>query len=150
YLIADYGGDFLTTDDKVNIEYLMPSVNARWLWDKIHDKAGFTYTGTFMDDLDDKWISYPKAKNIDDNVVEIGSAGYGLTSARIVNPYISYPWVKYENPNFHYFVANSINASTGGVWISYGSAMHPSVGYHGHFMVLSTGYYKIEITGNVT
>lgn len=149
YLIADYGGDFLTTDEKVNIEYLMPSVNARWLWDKIHDKAGFTYTGTFMDDLDDKWITYPKAKNVDENIVEIGTAGYGITSARIVFPDTPYPWVKFTNKDFHYFVANSINASNGGVWIPYGFAMHPSVGYYGHFIVPSTGHYKIEITGSV-
>src|SRR5690606_21997899 len=150
YLIADYGGDFLATDNKVNIEYLMPSVNARWLWDKIHDKAGFTYTGAFMDDLDDKWITYPKAKNIDENIVEVGTAGYGLTSARIVIPDSPFDWVKFSNKDFQYFVANSINASNGGVWIPYGFAMHPLVGYYGHFIVPSTGYYKIEITGNVT
>ena len=147
YLIADYGGDFLTTDEKVNIEYLMPSVNARWLWDKIHDKAGFTYTGTFMDDLDDKWITYPKAKDIDENIVEYGTANFDKTSARIVNPYVSYPWVKYTAPDYHFFVANSTTPVGG--WDSYGWPMHPLVGYYGHFVVPATGNYKIEISGSV-
>src|SRR5690606_36951558 len=46
----------------VNIDYLIPSVNAKYPWDKVHEKYGFTYSGTIFSESDftNLWITYPK------------------------------------------------------------------------------------------
>lgn len=148
YLIADYGGEVLTNDGKVDIEYLMPAINALWLWNAIHTKLGFTYTGAVLSDLATKWITYPKAKNITENIITYGEAEYSQTTARNVNPAGGTPVWMYEDREYHYFQASSIDAPFGS-WVSYGQGAHATVPINGHYIVPETGYYKIEITGTV-
>lgn len=64
YLLADYGGKILTASGKIDIDYLMPAVNFKYLWDKIHDTYGFTYDCSVVDDMESLYMTYPKAKNI--------------------------------------------------------------------------------------
>lgn len=64
YLIADYNGKthYGASNEIVNIDYLIPSVNAKYLWDKVHEKYGFTYSGSIFSESDftNLWITYPK------------------------------------------------------------------------------------------
>lgn len=66
YIIADYNG--LNTYIKSNVEYinsdyLVPSLNNLYLWNKIFSYAGYTYEGSiFSNELfNNLWVTYPKA-----------------------------------------------------------------------------------------
>lgn len=93
YNLADYNGKTIFNDDVINIDYMIPSVNKKWLWDKIFETYGFTYSGSIFDteDFINNWMTYPKAIG-DGTQVEI--------------PLQSFNWL------------NSISfyPSTGGIW----------------------------------
>jgi hypothetical protein len=46
YIIADYNGKALYDTTKINIDYLVPSVKVKYLWDKIFSEFGYTYSGS--------------------------------------------------------------------------------------------------------
>lgn len=64
YIIADYNGKSLygLLSNKINIDYLVPSVNVKYLWDKVFSFYGFTYEGSVFDtfNFQNLWLSYPK------------------------------------------------------------------------------------------
>lgn len=70
YFLADYNGQthFLNDQNIINIDYLVPSVQVKYLWEKIHSKFNFPYIGDIFNDEDFKslYITYPKAPNIAD------------------------------------------------------------------------------------
>jgi hypothetical protein len=72
YIINDYGGKTHTANGtKINIDYLVPSVRAKYLWNKIFSTFGFNYQGDVFDDtdFDDLWLTYPKGNNVADNTI---------------------------------------------------------------------------------
>ena len=69
YLIADYNGK---TEDETGIDlsYQVPSLSMRYLWDKVLEYSGYTYSGDFSF-LDSKWLTYPKPPEIEEtNLIE--------------------------------------------------------------------------------
>jgi hypothetical protein len=62
YIIADYNGKALYDGNKINIDYLVPSVPVSYLWDKIFDFYGFTYSGTVFNSFafQNWYMSFPK------------------------------------------------------------------------------------------
>jgi len=62
YIIADYNGKSLYSGTKINIDYLVPSVNVKYLWDKVFEFYSFTYEGSVFDtfNFQNLWLSYPK------------------------------------------------------------------------------------------
>lgn len=72
YLLADYNGKTETDDAKWNADYLIPSANVKWIWDKIHEFAGHEYEGTVFDTdaFKNLWITYPKPINNETEVLE--------------------------------------------------------------------------------
>lgn len=74
YLITDYNGltHYGAGGDTINIDYLVPSVNVRYLWDKVHDTYGFTYTGAIFDSakFNNLWITYPKPVPVDNTTLK--------------------------------------------------------------------------------
>lgn len=62
YILADYNGKFLTNDNKINIDYQVPSANIKYLWDRIFNFIGFEYEGEVFnnEEFRDLWVSYPK------------------------------------------------------------------------------------------
>lgn len=66
YIVADYNG--LNTFNKsganwINTDYLIPSLNNKYIWNKIFSTFGFTYTGSVFntEEFTNLWITYPKA-----------------------------------------------------------------------------------------
>ena len=66
YIIADYNG--LNTYLKggvnyINVDYLVPSLNSKYIWDKIFNSIGYTYSGSVFnsESFTNLWITYPKA-----------------------------------------------------------------------------------------
>ena len=67
YIINDYGGKTHTDNGtKINIDYLIPSVNVKYLWNKIFTTFCFNYVGDIFNHLDftGLWLTYPKGNSI--------------------------------------------------------------------------------------
>ena len=69
YAIADYNGKnrFTTpapnpVDIEINTDYQVPSARVSYLWDKVHQFAGMTYSGSYFqtDDFKNWFMSFPK------------------------------------------------------------------------------------------
>lgn len=67
YMVADYNGKktFVpsgTTEEIINIDYLIPAANVKFIWDKIFDYFGFEYEGNIFNSTSftNLWLSYPK------------------------------------------------------------------------------------------
>lgn len=69
YLIADYNGKktyvptgTTSTQEVINIDYLIPAANVKFIWDRIFDYFGFTYEGDIFNTtaFSNLWLSYPK------------------------------------------------------------------------------------------
>lgn len=67
YIIADYNGAATRIGfPNINADYLIPSVKVEWIWNKIFEFLGFTYSGDIFqtDDFKDLWITYPKGTTV--------------------------------------------------------------------------------------
>lgn len=63
YLLADYNGlTHYDIDKKINIDYLPPSVKVGYLWNKIFETFGYTYSGAIFsnDRFTNLFLTYPK------------------------------------------------------------------------------------------
>lgn len=62
YIVADYGGKTFFNSNILNIDFLIPSVRISYLWEKLHEYAGFEYEGSVfeMEEFKNLWITYPK------------------------------------------------------------------------------------------
>ena len=62
YIINNYGGKTHLSSDEINIDYLVPSVRVKYLFEKIFTTFGFQYEGAVFDtfDFDQLWITFPK------------------------------------------------------------------------------------------
>lgn len=66
YLVANYNGQFLADVGGVSNfsnTSLVPSVNVKWLFDKVFSEHGWTYEG--LPDINETWLSYPLNDNYD-------------------------------------------------------------------------------------
>lgn len=87
YILADYNGKSLYDTNKINIDYLVPSVRASWLISKIETYTGFNFNGSFKTNPDylNLWMTYPKGTPSNLGTTEIYDnttglvAGLGLT-----------------------------------------------------------------------
>lgn len=67
YILADYNGNTGSTNTgQVNIDFLVPSVNVAWLWGRIFQSLGFTYSGAVFNTPNFKnlWMTYPKGISV--------------------------------------------------------------------------------------
>lgn len=62
YILADYNGKCLYDTNKINIDYLVPSVRASFLMEKIEEYSGFLLNGSYKANTDftNLYLSYPK------------------------------------------------------------------------------------------
>ena len=63
YIVADYNGKMLYSTDKINIDYLIPSASVPYLWDKVFEYYGFTYSGNIFNTFgfQNLWLTFSKA-----------------------------------------------------------------------------------------
>ncbi|HET8838045.1 MAG TPA: hypothetical protein VFM82_03535 [Flavobacteriaceae bacterium] len=87
YIVADYGGriNVLDTSDEIDGAYLLPSANVKYLFDKVFEEIGYTYSGNFS--IDQFYITYPKG-----NVADTSDLVFKANS----NPYIQNPDGSYQ------------------------------------------------------
>lgn len=65
YLLADFNGETHFTESTVsyiNADYLIPSVPVKYLWERIFQTFGFTFSGTIFEDEEflNLFLTYPK------------------------------------------------------------------------------------------
>lgn len=63
YIIADYNGNIGDLQSNtVNIDYLVPSVSIKYLWNKIFEQYNTTYSGSVFStqNFTNLWMTYPK------------------------------------------------------------------------------------------
>lgn len=104
YILADYNGKALYDTNKINIDYLVPSVPISYLWDKIFEYYGFTYSGEVFNtfDFQNLWLSYPKGID-ENNAEEAINFDYGTSTT-----FYSTPTTQQEPLQF-----NIVNVSLG-------------------------------------
>ena len=73
YILADYNGKSLYDINKINIDYLVPSVKVSWLMEAIELYSGYTINGTFKTNPEyiNLYLTYPKGLVIDSSVTRI-------------------------------------------------------------------------------
>lgn len=74
YMIADYGGKVFTDPDNfINIDYLVPAALVKYIWDRIFDFFGYTYSGGIFntEKFTNLYITYPKPVGSEEQVKEL-------------------------------------------------------------------------------
>lgn len=127
YMIADFGGRTKTFNGFINIDYLCPFANVKYIWDQIFAKLGFTYECSAFNTQEwlDLWLSYPKGtvKAGDNPVVFNGTDPNGATS------------------NFFLDFSNIISNTT----ITRAGSVSQSAG----LVVNEAGTYTIKLVGSI-
>lgn len=89
YIVADYNGKMIYNNNRINIDYLVPSAKVSYLWNKIFNTYGFTYEGSVFNTVNftNLWLTYPKFSEITQTPVGIfeGSTGT-ITNINYVSP----------------------------------------------------------------
>jgi hypothetical protein len=128
YLITDYNGltHYGSGGDTINIDYLVPSVNVKYLWDKIHSTFNFTYFGALFDNpkFTNLWITYPKAVPVDNTELKEDASG---------TQFVGNVNVPTDNPNNWYRQLNSADLVD-----------------NKEFIAPETGDYKIVFEADIT
>jgi hypothetical protein len=110
YIVNDYGGKtHLDTLSEINIDYLIPSTNIKFLWDKIFTTFGFEYDGDVFDteDFQGLWLTYPKATPlsiIDDSVLFAELKiynGFSFGFKNIIKGIVQYTLNERFEPNYY-------------------------------------------------
>lgn len=145
YLITDYNGKthYGPNDEKINLDYLVPSVSVRYLWAKIHSTFGFNYSGIIFENsaFNNLWITYPKAVAVAANeteILDIGAPKYACAwdtsgSNMFTTAYLLYDTSEYAvNENYE--------------WIKYPlvSKFGNTFNNDGYFKVKKAGWYRFD------
>lgn len=125
YLFADFNGRThrKTNNTILNIDFIVPSVLVSYLFGKIHEFAGYTFTGSFIgtEDYENWWLSYPKAP--EDNTSIVYFSG---------------------NDTFSYSFGGQPNQQSGVFNFSFNNG-----GVNG-IKILESGEYNFNVTGSVS
>ncbi|MDI9256328.1 hypothetical protein [Flavobacterium sedimenticola] len=88
YILADYNGNN-TASGNINIDFQVPSASIPYLWDKIFNYIGWTYSGTIFqhEKFKNAWLSYPKPVSTETPVTEeVTTQNSQLTSYEVQYP----------------------------------------------------------------
>ena len=152
YIIADYGGKVFTTDSKINADYLVPSVKISYLWDKVHQFAGYTYEGSIFatPNFINHWKTFPKPVPTDEpSLTSITTQDWAMYADTTPFPYR----IDVFPEDFTTAYANNIGAMAGVVNITQdGSYMFNSSGelfFYGIGEITELNYRSYDSIGNL-
>ncbi len=135
YIIADYNGEAMYDTNKINIDYLVPSVKVSWLVSQIETYSGFTFNGGFKTNPDflNLYMTYPKGTPIDLGTLEVYNiiggltAGLGLTLTAGVGFIATKPIVLFcdlkDHPNGTYSVTRNNYHTSGTITLNTGDVL---------------------------
>ncbi|MFP9114917.1 hypothetical protein ACLI1A_13355 [Flavobacterium sp. RHBU_3] len=137
YILADYNGKTGSNSagTSVAIDYLVPSVNVAWLWDKVFSYYGFSYSGSVFNTqyFKNLWMTFPKG--IDGE----SSSGDVFGSSAITNENSATSGSTWSTLLLKFNESESVNTE----YIEYLSSAKYRI------KVKKTGYYNLRIAGNV-
>jgi hypothetical protein len=115
YLVADYNGKMVYNNNRINIDYLVPSAKVSYLWNKIFTQYGFTYSGSVFNTVDftNLWLSYPKFPAPVQTPIQI----YSFTTLLFTNS--TPPGFNYIVPTTATYRIDLNNLGTGVVFFTY-------------------------------
>lgn len=142
YLLADYNGR--THFDNagttyINADYLVPSVPVKYLWERIFQTFGFTYSGTIFEDEEflDLFLTYPKGVTAGED----GASSFSLSfESQPISYYAGFNWSLFR-PDLFTLETNLVNGEI------IDNTEDPRVK---HWKVPTTGHYRIKLTGTLT
>lgn len=135
YIVADYNGEAMYDTNKINIDYLVPSVKVSWLVGQIETYSGFTFNGDFKTNPDflNLYMTYPKGTPIDLGTLEVYNiiggltAGLGLTLTAGVGFIATKPIVLFcdlkDHPNGVYSVTRNNYHTSGTITLNTGDVL---------------------------
>lgn len=134
YILADYNGKALFDTNKINIDYLVPSVPVSYLWDKIFDFYGYTYEGSVFDtfNFQNLYMTFPKG--IGSTLPDV--AVYESDDLNFITHSISTTVI--ENRKSTYLMQNSNTLNN-----------LDSIFNDIHFKPAQSGLHRIEIGGEI-
>lgn len=111
YLVNDYGGQTNLMDEFLtpfNIDFLVPSARIKYLWNRMFETFGFTYSGSIFDsdDFQNAWLTFPKTNSqlilntaLEGEITELG--GFSVWVPNVgqierINLTGNYPWQELE------------------------------------------------------
>lgn len=141
YLIADVNGAYYPNQlDTTNLNsvYMSPYANIKYIFDKIFETYGWTYTvnSAVESSIDNAWMSYPSEIVLDSSG---GSIVTDTSVATIDAIFLTY----YESGNALFRIPTNVNSIDSDFIISLGN---------GEFLVMETGDYEFQYasTGSLT
>ena len=129
YILADYNGKSTYDTNKINIDYLVPSVPVSYLWNKIFDFYGFTYSGSVFNTFafENLYMTFPKG---------VGSTIPDVEKFESTD--ILMPRDSLFNSRSRYFNFNTFTIDP-----------ELSIFANRHITFLESGLYRLEITGDL-
>lgn len=101
YILADYNGKMIYDTDRINIDYLVPSVKASYLIEQIELYSGFKLNGSYRTNpnFTDLFITYPKGTGdvtttdllVSSDLPSTVPYNLYISSYTVLNPLISLP-----------------------------------------------------------
>lgn len=149
YILADYGGktSYNPGVPKINIDYLTPSVRVKWLWDKLFEFFGITYSGsTFQtEDFTNLWMTYPKGLEASGgDVLVLESDDYTYEMQVIRRKLFPPPPIILEAA----YYAKALTWDEGPAYFDFPGRIHMMVGEPGTYRVDISGKIEVELTGH--
>ncbi|SHJ20495.1 hypothetical protein SAMN05443429_11233 [Cruoricaptor ignavus] len=145
YLIADFGGKTLY-QGAINIDYLIPFMRCRYIFDKIHESVGFTYSGSIVDDdrFNRLWMSYPKFSDVYAESKDVFTGN----SNRFV-AYSSYPVFSPLPRSAYYFIDFADGYRVENAEVTPYGKLTIYKKEEGWITVKEAGRYKISVEGSI-
>lgn len=147
YLVADFNGNTFfeyNTDQYINIDYLVPSVKTEFLWERIFETFGFTFSGTTFntEQFKNLFLTYPKG-------VTSGADGDTYAAISYASDDMPYSFQSRFYPIMHdENVGNNIDITNN---ISQGNLLPFSWASNSlYYRIPEDGFYRIRITGTMT
>lgn len=142
YIVADFNGEGNfkngSLETVINTDYLNPAVSVKYLWDKIFETYGFTYSGNFFieEEFTNLWFTYPKGIP---SVINNEDTALDTTIEEEL---------KGNKHNFRNGYAGYLDFTTPIFSGEFGELAQDNHNTD-HFRCLVAGYYKIVVQGSI-
>jgi hypothetical protein len=151
YIIADYNGNNIF-DGKLNIDYQVPSASTLYLWNRIFDYIGFTYSGSVFshEKFVDLWLTFPKPTGeLEPNKVLINnqtSSDQQYTSFTVFGSTV-FEQTAFNSDVFRENFTNTRAELTNtGQWTTVTAPVPHAIPVRSFIRILETGVYAFDMT----
>jgi hypothetical protein len=149
YLLADYNGNNFF-NDRINIDYQVPSASIPYIWERIFDFIGYEYEGSVFthEDFQNAWLTFPKPTGeLEPNRILINEQTtdnqyYVINFISSGNLSGSFTTINSDVWRFNFIETTAQNTTTGQVTTT--TAPVSTVPVRSYVEILETGTYSID------